>query len=514
MSRLRREVLAAASTALWVAACADILGADFGDYSRPATSGGGSAGIDASSGGGAAGGTGGAGGGLGATGGANSGGGSGGGGGTAGVSGLGGGGGDSGGSGGTGGPTGGAGGNGGSIGGTGGSGGSIGGTGGSGGSGGGCGGAGGATGASGGMGASAGAGDASTDVDSSADADAAGVCTPTVSQCFGAGFQVCSSTGQWGPITPCTPPTPFCSGGACTATPPSCQGLPAACGSLSNESCCASPLVAGGTFNRGNDASFPATISDFRLDKFETTVGRFRKFVSAWNAGWRPNAGAGKHGHLAGGGGLTATSGGTEGGWFGSWESGFATTANGWDTNLACGAAFNTWTSQQGSNESRPVNCATWYEHYAFCIWDGGFLPSEAEWNYAAAGGAEQRNYPWGQVAPGPNATLAIYGCYYNGSGTCSGLNNIAPVGSAPGGNARWGQADMAGSLWEWNLDLYAAAYVNPCSNCFQSSAPYGRISRGGAYGYLAIYMTTPMRGNWDPSTRGPDVGARCARSP
>ena len=50
------------------------------------------------------------------------------------------------------------------------------------------------------------------------------------------------------------------------------------------------------------------------------------------------------------------------------------------------------------------INCVNWFEAYAFCIWDGGFLPTEAEWNYAASGGSEQRYYPWSASFP-PGAT-------------------------------------------------------------------------------------------------------------
>jgi formylglycine-generating enzyme required for sulfatase activity len=66
--------------------------------------------------------------------------------------------------------------------------------------------------------------------------------------------------------------------------------------------------VEGGPFHRSYDGvttnpdyssrSYPATVTDFRLDKYEVTVGRFRKFKAAWDAGWRPSAGAGKHEHL------------------------------------------------------------------------------------------------------------------------------------------------------------------------------------------------------------------------
>src|SRR5262245_9701876 len=61
----------------------------------------------------------------------------------------------------------------------------------------------------------------------------------------------------------------------------SCTSLPDTCGQGGNHDCCESVVVPGGTFNRTNDPAFPATVSSFRLDVYEVSVGRFRAFVDA-----------------------------------------------------------------------------------------------------------------------------------------------------------------------------------------------------------------------------------------
>ena len=210
-------------------------------------------------------------------------------------------------------------------------------------------------------------------------------------------------------------------GGGSGVAPPSCApGGPGMtdCGP-GQDSCCTSLPVAGGTYfrtyrNNGSGPTGtgdPATISNFRLDKYLVTVGRFRQFAAAWTAGWRPAAGAGKHAYLSTG-GLASTAGGIETGWDATWNTGkVSPTTASLTRGSFCDAAHATWTAAAtGGHENLPINCVNWYDSYAFCLWDGGFLPSEAEWEYAGAGGTEQRQYPWGSTAPGMMNQYAIYG--------------------------------------------------------------------------------------------------------
>jgi formylglycine-generating enzyme required for sulfatase activity len=310
------------------------------------------------------------------------------------------------------------------------------------------------------------------------------------------------------------------------------------CGAGGTDSCCTSLEVPCGTYYRGytnpgdGGANFtsPASVSSFRLDEYDVTVGRFRQFVNAvlpadGGAGWTPAPGSGKHAHLNGGMGLVdygaTTDGGVayETGWLASDDTNIAPT----DANLDCFGIFETWTPTPGSQENLPINCVNWYEAYAFCIWDGGFLPSEAEWEYAAAGGSQQREYPWGETDPGTASQYAIYGsgtgyCYYPGdtsTSDCTGQSNIAPVGSLPAGAGLWGQLDLEGNMFVWNLDGFGySTYNTLCPDCTDTTNTANRVLRGSSFFASLPALYPAQRNDTTPTTRNRETGFRCARTP
>jgi formylglycine-generating enzyme required for sulfatase activity len=182
-----------------------------------------------------------------------------------------------------------------------------------------------------------------------------------------------------------------------------------------------------------------------------------------------------------------------------------------------------TWTSGIGPHETLPINSVSWYEAYAFCIWDGGFLPSETEWLYAAAGGVEQREYPWGSAPPGEASLYSIYSCMYPSDSFCSqdaGAANVAPVGTATLGVGRWGQLDLTGDVLEWDLDYYAT-FVDPCADCaYLTPHPSPeRTTRGAVFSASITFLSVSDREGPGLSASPPSVainadGFRCGRAP
>jgi formylglycine-generating enzyme required for sulfatase activity len=243
------------------------------------------------------------------------------------------------------------------------------------------------------------------------------------------------------------------------------------------------------------DKSYPATVADFYLDKYEITVSRFRQFVKAGMGSQAspPGPGAGAHPGITGS------------GWDSTWNTNLPADPN--SLKVVMDECYDTtWTDTAGSNENQPVNCLDWYTAFAFCAWDGGRLATEAEWNYAASGGSEQRYYPWSSPATSTtiDASYAVYA-------STAALN----VGSkSPAGDGKWGQSDLAGNVGEWTLDWYASPYSMPCDNCADLTASSsGRVFRGGAFDYGDSYLRSAYRFGSGIGYRNNYIGARCARS-
>ena len=263
----------------------------------------------------------------------------------------------------------------------------------------------------------------------------------------------------------------------------------------------------------------PATVSDVRLDKYKVTVARFLRFSAAVDAGWRPAAGAGVHAHLAQGLGVVdpLASGQHEQGWQSAWDADLTSDADGaWDRYVS----FNSSGLPDAPvSQDRPVGAITWTQAYAFCIWDGGFLPTEAEWNYAAAGGAEQRVYPWS--SPPTSTTLDCAHVAFQGDAehTCSPSDDVLPVGSkSPLGDGRWGHVDLEGNRAEWTLD-WLDAYETPCVDCARLQPPpldagttldSQRVVRGD----YEVLLTSYRASDEESDTYDSQVVFRCARSP
>jgi formylglycine-generating enzyme required for sulfatase activity len=263
--------------------------------------------------------------------------------------------------------------------------------------------------------------------------------------------------------------------------------------------------TAGDYYPGGGSGELPehtATLGSFALDKYEVTVGRFREFLAAYDA-WH-----GSSGNPVAGAGANPNAVNT--GWGQSWTvtgGDLVADAATFALMLNCDTAYQTWTNTPANNEGFAINCVTWYEAFAFCIWDLGRLPTEAEWEYAAAGGSENRLYPWGTTAP--DATRANFA----GCAGCTNSPRVA-VGSYPAGAGRWGHRDLAGGLWEWVFDYDGAYASDPCVSCVDVFGTL-RVMRGGGFSMDAPRLRAALRDKLQAQNRsGLSLGFRCARDP
>jgi formylglycine-generating enzyme required for sulfatase activity len=150
-----------------------------------------------------------------------------------------------------------------------------------------------------------------------------------------------------------------------------------------------------------------------------------------------------------------------------------------------------------------PVVFVSWYAAKAYAEWRGCRLPTEAEWEYAARGGLEQREFPWGDL---PDSDRAHF---HSTLGT-------VPVKTFPPNG--YDLFDMAGNVWEWCSDWYDEHFYDRLVDgvedpvCDTSETGLKSI-RGGAWCYYAYVMRCAFRSGFPPHSADINGGFRCVRS-
>ncbi len=155
-----------------------------------------------------------------------------------------------------------------------------------------------------------------------------------------------------------------------------------------------------------------------------------------------------------------------------------------------------------------PVVHASWYEAEAYCAWAQRRLPSEAEWEMAAAAepGGRKRRYPWGDDPPSPERA--------NLDGRLAGC---VDVGAFPEGDSAFGCRQMIGNVWEWTASAFFPFPGYVVDEPYREySAPwfgYRKVLKGGAWATRSRFAWNTLRNFFQPYRRDIFAGFRtCAR--
>jgi formylglycine-generating enzyme required for sulfatase activity len=308
-------------------------------------------------------------------------------------------------------------------------------------------------------------------------------------------------------------------------------GADSSCGPNGDEDCGKYDAIPGGTFNRFNDSMYPATVPNFKLGRFLVTVGRFNIFL-AEGAGTKKNpppysTSANPSGQVPELGAATG------------WKTGWAQHLQGSVSDVQALVASDPASPTTGCTIDRfgpnhPITCIDRYLANAFCAWDGGYLPTEAQWEYAVRGGSEQRKYAWGDADPdlkhsnhclagGGDANVDVY---------CNNPTNPEPepVGAHAEGQAKWGTYDLQGNVFNALQDDSGDpphGWLAPPTSCTNNCATHppdgatwsslGYMTRGIAYVYPnSINGPKPVvyGATWDNIINGRPFSARNTRTP
>jgi formylglycine-generating enzyme required for sulfatase activity len=181
--------------------------------------------------------------------------------------------------------------------------------------------------------------------------------------------------------------------------------------------------------------------------------------------------------------------------------------------------------------DDHPVVHVSWLDATAYARWASKRLPTEAEWEFAARGGLDNKPYAWGDQAPtDANCRANLWqGDFPHRNTARDGYERTSPVKAFPPNG--YGLYDMSGNVWQWCADWYQRDLYRRRAGQGVPDNPAGperssdprrpfmplRVQKGGSFlchdSYCSRYRPSARYG-CSPDTGMSHIGFRCVRSP
>ncbi len=184
-------------------------------------------------------------------------------------------------------------------------------------------------------------------------------------------------------------------------------------------------------------------------------------------------------------------------------------------------AAF--WKQPEGpgsSVESRmdhPVVHVSWNDAQAYARWASKSLPTEAQWEYAARGGLEQKLFPWGDdlTPQGKHLSNVWQGRFPHEDTAEDGYPGTCPVEAFPPNN--YGIYSATGNVWEWCADWFAIpSTANVLHDPAGPADGQAKVMKGGSFlchaSYCNRYRVAARTSN-TPDSSASNIGFRCVKN-